>query len=109
MVGTYTQQDTPTNSHYTCTTNMYTNTPDTHASYLWVAMFSNIHFSEGTNVTHSRNINSEIAEKVYYIGGFWAKPKVEDEGSDERAEQLINNIHLMMGGGGGGGERKGDG
>ena len=54
-----------------------------------VAVTSDIHLGETTDVADANNVDGEVAEKIYDLLGLVPKVEYEDDGSYNRGEKLV--------------------
>ena len=64
--------------------------------HLRVAVFLDVHLCKGADVSHARHVDGEVTEEVDYLWGTGTQTEVEDEGSDEGTQQLVQDVHLWQ-------------
>lgn len=58
-------------------------------------MTSDVHLCKGTDVPNSNHLHCEVPEEVNDLKRFIPQVENEDEGCDDRTEQLLQDKHLI--------------
>lgn len=58
-------------------------------THLWVAVSADVHLCEGADISDAHHLHGEVAQEVDDLQGLAPEAEDEDEGRDDRTQQLL--------------------